>query len=80
MLVGREDMLPRRFELAFSMTADELARLGAFGDDLKGLEAVSLDLSADLSDYGKVVAYDAPAQFQPLEQLMGQLFFGGMGS
>lgn len=78
LLVGRGDMLPRRFELSFAMTADEMTELGASADDLEGLDSIQLDLSADLSDYGKAVAYDAPAQFQPLEQLIGQFLFGGI--
>jgi hypothetical protein len=72
MVVGREDMLPRHLELGFSLSADDFAGLGLSDEQMDGLESVNLELTADMSDYGKTVAIDAPAHFQPLEKLFGQ--------
>ena len=74
-LVGKDDKLPRRFEFHLALSGDDLAKLGGTGS-LAGVDSLSVDLTIDLSDYGKQVSFDAPAQFQPFSQLLGA--FGGL--
>lgn len=71
-VVGREDMLPRHFELGFSLSADDFAGFGVTQEQMDGLESLNLELTADMSDYGKTVSIQAPAQYQPIEELFGQ--------
>ncbi len=77
-LVGKDDKLPRRFELHIALSGDDLAKLGATGT-FAGVDSLGIDLTVDLSDYGKQVSYNAPAQFQPFNQLLGA-FAGLAGS
>ena len=74
-LVGKDDKLPRRFELHIALSGDDLAKLGA-GQTAAGVDSVGVDVTIDLSDYGKQVSFDASAQFQPFSQLLGA--FGGL--
>jgi hypothetical protein len=71
-VVGRDDMLPRHFELGFSLSADDFAGFGVTEEQMDGLKSLNLELTADMSDYGKTVSIQAPAQFQPIEKLFGQ--------
>ena len=75
MLFGKDDKLPRRFEFHIALSADDLATLGG-GGTLAGVESIGVDVTIDLSDYGKQVSFEAPAQFQPFEQILGA--FGGL--
>jgi len=78
-LFGRGDSLPRRFEFSLALSGDELAQLGASATGLEGVESLNVDVSVDVSDFGKDVSYDAPAEFAPFDELLGQLL-GLMGA
>ena len=78
-LFGRGDSLPRRFEFSLALSGDELAQLGAGATGLEGVESLNVDVSVDVSDFGKDVSYDAPAEFAPFDELLGQLL-GLMGA
>lgn len=76
MIVGREDSLPRSFEMTMDLSADDLAEFSDGEADLSGLRSFKLEVSGSLSDFGTQVAYEAPASFEPIEELLGQ--FGGL--
>lgn len=76
--VGRDDRLPRRLEFQLELSSEDVAEIGD-GLDSGGFEdLVEFDVSAtlELSDFGKEVTYEPPADYRPLDELFGQLFGG----
>ncbi len=76
LIVGREDSLPRSFEMTMDLSADDLAEFSDGEAELSGLRAFKLEVTGSLSDFGSQVAYEAPESFEPIEELLGQ--FGGL--
>lgn len=72
-LVGKEDDLVRRVELKLDISREDLETLSEDTQEIEGVEAMTGSFSVDFSDWGTEVAYDAPAQFKPIEQLLGAL-------
>ena len=75
MLVGRDDGLPRTFEMTMDLSAEDLEGFSGGDEDLSGLKSFKLEVSGAFSDFGAPVTYEAPAAFEPIEGLLGQ--FGG---
>ena len=50
---------------------DELGQSGSF-------DSVDLHITVKLSDFGKDVSYERPAEYEPLEKLF-ESFFSGLG-
>lgn len=75
-ITGREDLLPRRLELVTEISGEDLEEAGA--DDFGPVDSFSFVLTVELSEFGKSVAYEAPQDFQPLENAF-EGFFGGIG-
>jgi hypothetical protein len=75
LVVGQEDKLPRRVELSVHLSADDLQKLQASGySSTDGAENFSSSL--ELSDFGKKVEFQQPADVEPLDQLFEDLFSG----
>jgi hypothetical protein len=72
--VGRDDNLPRSYSMDVDLGAGDLDELGQSGS----LDSVDLHIAARLSDFGKDVSYERPAEYEPLEKLF-ESFFSGMG-
>jgi hypothetical protein len=70
LVVGQDDHLPRRLELSVTPSKEALEELG--GDQLGGAESFAFTL--ELSDFGKPVEIEAPANFKPFDQLFEDLF------
>jgi len=70
---GREDSLPRHLELQLTLTADDLSELVGSTSGLEGVESLDASVTIDLTEFGKDVSYEAPAEFAPIEDLLGQL-------
>ena len=77
-VVGRDDSLPRRFEVDVELTPEDLAALEQADSGFDTHGSVRMDLALVLSDFGKEVQYEAPEQFEPLENAF-EAFFSGMG-
>lgn len=78
LLVGRDDDLPRRFDVHIELTPEHFEALeeADSGFDERGFFRVDFGLA--LSDFGKDVEYEAPAKFEPLEKAI-EAFFSGIG-
>jgi hypothetical protein len=75
LVVGREDSLPRRIELSVHLSESELQELQASGySSTDGAE--NFTSSLELSDFGKRVEFQRPADARPLDQLFEELFSG----
>jgi hypothetical protein len=75
LVVGQEDHLPRRVELSVHLPPDELRQLQEGGySSTDGAE--NFDSTLELSDFGKTVEYDPPAEAKPLDELFDDLFPG----
>lgn len=76
--VGRDDNLPRHLEFALELSSEDLATIGDGLDASELGDLLDFDVHAtlDLSEFGKDVSYDAPADYRPLEDLVDQLFSG----
>lgn len=76
--VGRDDSLPRHLEFRLELSEEDLAGIGDGLDssELEDLVDFDVQASADLSEFGKDVAYDAPESYRPLEELFDQVFSG----
>lgn len=78
--VGRDDRLPRHLEFHLELSAEDVAEIG------DGLSSGSFDdlveydvtVTLELSEFGKDVTYEPPADYRPLDELFNQLF-GGLG-
>lgn len=76
-VVGQEDKLPRRVRLSFDLRPAELAESARKKEEeLRQVERVRASFTVSMSDWGKPVKIEPPADFQPLEQL-AQRFLGG---
>lgn len=75
-VVGRDDRLPRSLDVSVALSAEELEELGA--DDFGPLEAFGYAVTVRLSEFGKPVDYEAPEDFQPLDQVF-ESFLGALG-
>ena len=75
LVVGQEDHLPRRLELSVHASSEDLGKTQASGyaDIVSGEDFTS---TLVLSDFGKRVEIDPPADFKPLDELFSQLFSG----
>jgi hypothetical protein len=73
LVVGQDDHLPRRLELSLELTEEDLEHLE---DASSFREAGSFKASLELSEFGKPVDIQAPADFKPLDQLFQDLFAG----
>ena len=78
LLVGRDDNLPRRFDVHVELTPEHFEGLeeADSGFDEQGFFRVDFGLA--LSDFGKDVEYEPPAKFEPLEKAF-EAFFSGIG-
>jgi hypothetical protein len=76
--VGQEDSLPRHLEFALELSSEDLATIGDGLDASELGDLLDFDVHAtlDLSEFGKDVSYEAPADYRPLEDLVDQLFSG----
>jgi hypothetical protein len=73
LVVGQEDHLPRRIELSVHFPPDELRELQDSGySSTDGAE--DFDSSLELSDFGKSVEYEPPANAKPVDELFDDLF------
>jgi hypothetical protein len=75
LVVGQEDHLPRRLELSLHVSSEGLGKTQANGytNVVSGEDFTSTLL---LSNFGKRVEIDPPADFKPLDELFSQLFSG----
>ena len=75
LVVGQDDRLPRRLELSMHVSSEDLGKTqnGGYGNIVSGEDFTS---SLVLSDFGKRVEIDPPADFKPLDELFSQLFSG----
>lgn len=79
-VVGQEDKLPRQARFAVDIKPSEFAdSVRENADDLKQVERVKASFTVNMSKWGEPVKITPPADFQPLEQLVGQ-FLGGAGA
>jgi hypothetical protein len=76
--VGKDDALPRHLEFSLELSEEDVARIGNGFDasELSGLMQFDVSATLDLSDFGKEVSYEAPANYRPLEDLFDKLFGG----
>jgi len=75
LVVGRDDRLPRRMDVSVQFDAEDFEGL----DDLKELGAdgsFEFAFAFVLSDFGKDVSYEPPANFEPLEKAVEGFFSG----
>jgi hypothetical protein len=78
LVVGRDDSLPRRFDLDVELTPEDFAALEKADSGFDEHGTVRMDFALVLSDFGKDVEYEAPEKFEPLEKAF-EAFFSGMG-
>jgi hypothetical protein len=71
---GRDDHLPRSYSMDIDLGAGDLDQLG----QSDSLDSVDLHIAVRLSDFGKDVSYERPAEYEPLERLF-ESFFSGIG-
>jgi hypothetical protein len=69
LVVGQDDRLPRRIELSIDLSDEDHERLGGEFSSAQSFEA-----SLELSDFGKPVEIEAPADFRPFDELFADLF------
>jgi hypothetical protein len=74
-LVGRDDSLPRRFDFHVELTPEDFQALEEADGGFDEQGSLRVDFAIALSDFGKDVEYEAPAQFEPLEKAV-EAFFG----
>lgn len=75
LLVGREDHLPRRFELTFKLSDDERAEFGEFySGDFQGWSRQNIAAKLVLSRFGEPVSYDPPENYGSLDAFLENLF------
>jgi hypothetical protein len=65
--VGREGGLPRHLSFTMNVPVPDLTGIGGFPGG-------SFSVTMDLSEFGKDVSYEAPADYRPLEDLFEELF------
>jgi hypothetical protein len=75
LLVGRDDNLPRRFDFHLELNPEDFEALERADSGFDTPGTVRVDFALVLSDFGKEVEYEAPAQFEPLEKAV-EAFFG----
>ena len=71
---GRDDHLPRSYSMDVDLEGRDLDELAQPGS----LDSVDLHIAVRLSDWGKDVSYERPAEYEPLEKLF-ESFFSGIG-
>ena len=71
---GRDDHLPRSYSMDVDLEGRDLDQLG----QSNSLDSVDLHIAVRLSDFGKDVSYERPAEYEPLEKLF-ESFFSGIG-
>lgn len=76
-LVGKDDSLLRRLDVAVKLTPEDFAGLTE-AEELGPDGRFELALALVLSDFGKSVPYEPPATFEPLEKAL-EAFFGNWG-
>jgi hypothetical protein len=75
LVVGQEDKLPRRLELSVALSAADLNEMEESASDaLEGASNFKATLA--LSEFGKKVEFEPPADFRPLDEFFGKLFSG----
>jgi hypothetical protein len=75
LVVGQDDQLPRRLEFSVNLSAEDLKEMEASGvSRVDGAENFTATL--ELSEFGKRVEIQPPADFKPLDALFEQLFSG----
>jgi hypothetical protein len=73
LVVGQEDKLPRRLEFSVELSPDDLKEMEE--SDSEPFDGASnFKATLELSEFGKKVEFDPPADFRPLDQFFGQLF------
>jgi hypothetical protein len=74
-VTGRDDGLPRSVGVRFDLNSTQMALLKRLGADTGStdLQELHLNLTVDLSDWGKQVSISAPSNPQPFEQITGAL-------
>jgi hypothetical protein len=69
LIVGQEDRLPRTIEVSVELSEEDVKRLGDTGTSPGSFEA-----RLELSEFGKSVEIEAPADFRPFDELFEDLF------
>lgn len=80
-LIGRDDVLPRRIEIVSTLTPKDMAAAKTSTGGLlplpaagtKGLKSESITVTVDLSKFGEKVAFDRPSSFKTLDKLFESL-------
>jgi hypothetical protein len=78
LLVGRDDDLPRRFDVHIEVTPEHFEALEKADSGFGEQGSFRVDFGVALSDFGKDVEYEAPEKFEPLEKAV-EAFFSGIG-
>jgi hypothetical protein len=68
LVVGRDDHLPRRLELSLELSDEALEQLG------EGSSPQRFNATLELSEFGKPVEIEAPADFKPFDELFASVF------
>lgn len=69
LIVGQEDRLPRKLELSMELSDEAMEGLGEEFGPPGNFEA-----TLELSEFGKTVEIDAPADFKPFDELFASVF------
>ena len=87
LLIGRDDVLPRRIEIVSTLSPKDLTAAKSSTGGLlplpasgtKGLKSESITVTINLSKFGQKVQFERPATFKPLNKLFEALL-GGLGT
>lgn len=86
LLIGRDDELPRRMEIASRLGPKDLASADSSTGGLlplpdagsKGVKSVTVTVKIAMSKFGEKVAFQRPGSFTSLDKLFGELLGGAM--
>lgn len=79
-LIGQDDKLPRRLQLALDLKPSEFAASARDNSkDLKQVERLRASFTVNMSKWGDKVEIEPPPNFQPIEQLAQRFLGGGAG-
>jgi hypothetical protein len=75
LVVGQDDRLPRRLEFSVELSEEDLKEMEE-SDSGPFAGASNFEATLELSEFGKPVEIETPADFKPLDALFEQLFSG----
>ena len=86
LLIGRDDVLPRRIEIVSTLGPKDLAAAKSSSGGLlplpaagtRGLKSKTINVIVNLSRFGKAVSFERPLSVKPLDKLFEALL-GGLG-